>query len=620
MSSSAVRRAGSGSISDQLSVEALGLALVLLVSVAWGTGLFYLVARLGLPSPVGLVWIDGLHVYVGLVGAVVIVGKVLRVGLKYRVRGVPNVVPWQRWMSWSLFALYGVIFATGVLVLLPIAGPTYANLVELHLLSSVWALVPTTWHVWHYRRRAAPHLVRFLRRARGRRFWAGFALAMAPALVVSLQPRGVSQLPRVMGGTTWSQAGLKGTPISHVMTTPDGSTLLAGGDKLYMTRNGTAWTSIGFPSTNGFVPVQPGTDIHVHGALNTVTTIIQALAVGSDGIYAGTAQGLFLRPASGGTFVDLRFPASNVTAIMVDPANPGALWTASAAGVMLSSDGGHTWADVGAGLARPETVSSITYRGSQLFASDATGVFEWKASARTWVHSSNQASVVSLTASPDGRALYAASSSGELRVLVGGIWQALGKPGTTHLHAGQVHETLRSVLPMAGRLYAVGTTDGVSASADGGKTWTQLGGGVATRAPGQVVAFHGQLVAATSDGVYRYVLAYSPPPSVTWWVGLLAAALVAGPLSLAVVGLDWVRPLVVRKRPTNAEPDYQFRSSHAHEPGYEYERPFLGVEVYIADMIDAPSPPPPEHVESRDSCDGITRWGRDPLSDEPVPR
>ena len=173
---------------------------------------------------------------------------------------------------------------------------------------------------------------------------------------------------------------------------------------------------------------------------------------------------------------------------------------------------------------------------------------------------------------------------------------------------------------MAGRLYAVGTTDGVSASADGGKTWTQLGGGVATRAPGQVVAFHGQLVAATSDGVYRYVLAYSPPPSVTWWVGLLAAVLVAGSLSLVVVGLDWVRPLVVRQRPTTAEPDYQYRSSHAHERSGEYERPFLGVEVYIADMIDAPSPPPPEHVESRDSCDGITRWGRGPLSDEPVPR
>ena len=96
VSSSAVPRAGSGSIPDRLSVGALGLALVLLVSVAWATGLFYLAARLGLSAPVRLAWIDGLHVYVGLVGGVFILGKLLRVGLKYRVTGVPNVVPWQR--------------------------------------------------------------------------------------------------------------------------------------------------------------------------------------------------------------------------------------------------------------------------------------------------------------------------------------------------------------------------------------------------------------------------------------------------------------------------------------------------------------------------------------------
>src|SRR5437879_456011 len=115
-------RAGSGSVRDRVSVGALGLSLVLCVSVAWGTGVFYLVARLGLPSPVGLALIDGLHVYVGLVGAVFLVVKVLRVGLRYRVLGVPDVVPWQRWMSWSLFVLYAVIFVSGVLILLPIPG------------------------------------------------------------------------------------------------------------------------------------------------------------------------------------------------------------------------------------------------------------------------------------------------------------------------------------------------------------------------------------------------------------------------------------------------------------------------------------------------------------------
>src|SRR5438270_539878 len=78
VSSSAVPRAGSGSIPDRLSVGALGLGLVLLVSAAWGTGIFYLVARIGLPSPVRLAWIDAIHVYVGLMGAVFILGKVIR--------------------------------------------------------------------------------------------------------------------------------------------------------------------------------------------------------------------------------------------------------------------------------------------------------------------------------------------------------------------------------------------------------------------------------------------------------------------------------------------------------------------------------------------------------------
>ena len=95
-------------------------------------------------------------VTVGLVGAVFLLGKVLRVGLRSRVRGIPSLVRWHRWVSWSLLALYGAIFVSGVLVLLPIHGRLYGNLLELHLMTSVWAVPPTTWHVWHYRRLAAP--------------------------------------------------------------------------------------------------------------------------------------------------------------------------------------------------------------------------------------------------------------------------------------------------------------------------------------------------------------------------------------------------------------------------------------------------------------------------------
>jgi hypothetical protein len=605
LTSTAVPGAGSESISDRLSVGALGLGLVLLVSVAWGTGLFYLVARLGLAAPVRLAWIDGLHVYVGLVGAVFIAGKVLRVGFRYRVRGAPNVVRWQRWMSWSLLALYGAIFVSGVLVLLPIRGRLYGNLLELHLMTSVWAVPPTTWHVWHYRRRLAPYVGRYLGRARGRRFWIGFALAMAPALVLLTQPRAVSQLAQVMGGSSWSQSGLKGVPLSHLAATPDGSTLLAAGDRLYLSRDGTVWSTIGFATPNGFVPIPPGgTGKHTHSPANTASTVIQSLAVGHDGIYAGTASGLFLSTA-GGSLVDLGFPGQNVEAIAVDPVNPRTLWTASTAGTLRSSDGGHSWARLVGGLGQPGTVSSIAYMGGAVFASDATGVFEWAPRSGSWMRSSSQASVVGLAASPDGLALYAASNTGEIRQLAAGSWHTLARPGAGHIHNGQVLGQLQGVLPVAGRLYAAGTSEGVSASADGGETWTQLGGGVANRAPGQLIAFRGRLWAPTSDGLYGYVLTSDAPASATWWAGLLAAAVVIGSLALAVLGLERVRAVTARPPVATREA----AAGWATEPRRGYERPFLGIETYIATMAGV-SAQPAERVTQR--------WSPEPPAPPPT--
>ena len=67
-----------------------------------------------------------------------------------------------------------------------------------------------------------------------------------------------------------------------------------------------------------------------------------------------------------------------------------------------------------------------------------------------------------------------------------------------------------------------------------------------------------------------------------------AMVVVVATSTLVVLGLDRSRPLVARQRPSKAEPDDQ------------YERPFLAVEVYIANMMDTSSPPPPEPVESQD--------------------
>src|SRR5690242_18722834 len=62
-----------------LSVGALGLSLAVMVSVVWGTALFYLAARLGVDPRIRLSFIDAAHVYVGLVGGIFVLAKVSRV-------------------------------------------------------------------------------------------------------------------------------------------------------------------------------------------------------------------------------------------------------------------------------------------------------------------------------------------------------------------------------------------------------------------------------------------------------------------------------------------------------------------------------------------------------------
>ena len=89
--------------------------------------------------------VDAAHVYVGLVGGVFILAKVSRVRFHYKVSGVPEVIPWQRWISWSLLILYSSVFVSGVLALLPLHGRLYEDVLNFHLLSSVWAIPPTTW-------------------------------------------------------------------------------------------------------------------------------------------------------------------------------------------------------------------------------------------------------------------------------------------------------------------------------------------------------------------------------------------------------------------------------------------------------------------------------------------
>jgi len=539
----------------RLSIGALGLTLVLMVSAAWATGVVYLQARLGLGWPLRPALVDGAHAYVGVVGGVFVAAKVARVGLRHRVRGVPSVVPWQRWVSWSLLVLYGAVFVSGVLLFLPIRGVAYNNLVNVHLLASIWAVLPTSWHVWHYRRRALPYLTRWRRRGHAWRYWIAIGVAVTPAIVLLTQPRAASQLPLVMAGPGWSRADLAARSVGTVTTTADGRSLLAAGDALYLSHDGMAWSRIEAPVTQRAAPQTVSeADNHPLGHEAAVAApLIQAVASGGDTLYVGTSDGLFRMAGRQGTLERLAFPGNEVGSIAVSPADPRSIWAASASGPMFTGDGGQTWTRLGAGLRHPTEVPVLACWGDRVFASDLSAVYEWSRQTTSWVRVSGQEFVVAMTPSSDGRRLYAFSPSDGLLSLTGDRWQRMTVPGPfrqVHAHGGaHARSDLGGITAAGGRLYVAGTSDGVTASADGGRTWTQLDGGIAGAAPTRLTVFDGQLWAATPAGLYRLPLAHDPSPSPAWWLALLAAALGIGAAAAAVAGLDALSALAMRRRP-----------------------------------------------------------------------
>ena len=532
----------------RLSLGALGLALVLAVSVAWGTGLFYLLARLGTGSPVRLASLDGIHVYVGVVGGVFVLFKVVRVGLRHRVEGVPGVVPWQRWLSWSMLVLYSAVFVTGVLLLLPVHGRPYADLVQLHLLTSIWALLPTTWHVWHYRARATPYLRRRARRLAGRRYWIGLALVALPLPVLLADAPAVSQLPAVQGGASWSPIDvLQGSYLDVIAQAPDG-TLVAAGDALYISHDGVVWLRVDLPASTSTVPgaaQPPANDQHAghqHGQAappNPITT----MAVGSSDVFVGTPQGLF-ESSFAGPLQQVAFPGGGVRGLAMDPAGH-LLWATSASGPLVTADAGKTWSHLAAGLDRPADASAIAYLGRDVFVSDGTGVFRWQAASQSWVRTSSAQAVTVLDPDPATGGLYASSKSTDLQVLANGRWTDLGLPAPIHVHHGHVHGQPATVTSADGRLYAAGTPDGVSASADDGWTWTQLGGGLGAATPNQVIGYQDGLLAATSDGLYRFPLATGSGATPNWWAVVLV---LATGLAIAAVSVGALDPRRRRRR------------------------------------------------------------------------
>lgn len=478
-------------MAGRVSLGALGLTLALLVAAAWGTAALYLLGRLGAGAPVRLAVVDGIHVYVGLASAAFFVSKVWRVGFRRRVPGVSRLLLWQRWISWSLLVLYAAILVTGVAALLPLPARWLGYLVNAHLLTSVWAAVPTSWHVWHYRRRALPYLPRWRPARPARRYWAAVAVVALPVALVLAAPRLISPLGLSGTGSALQTAGLGGVYLDRVLPTGDGR-LLAGGDGLYLTSGNGSWRRVDLPSGGdpeierrielgirpdaAATPGAPGPAGHTgHSAPALAGTVLSlAAARRGNGFYVGTSEGLFFSPWAEGPYLPLATPAPEVRDLAIDPVNPYEIWAATEGGVYLSVDAGHSWAPFSAGLARPASAWTLAFFDGHLYASDTVAVYRWDGRRTAWTVSSTQPWVTSLEAG-HGR-LFAASQVSGATALDGRRWQPVDFGGDRHTHGGVPAAHLFRVAPALGHDFALGAQGSLAGVRDaaplGGALWT----------------------------------------------------------------------------------------------------------------------------------------------------
>ena len=504
---SAARRPG---IVAQLSLGALGASVVLLVSLAWLTGLAYLLARVNLPSPLQLALVDTVHVYVGVASIGFFVAKVARVGLHQRVDSVPDLVLWHRWISWSLLVLYSGVYLTGVLLLISFPAPARQSLANAHLLMSVWAAVPTTWHIWHHRRWALPFVPRLHRSLPGR-FLAAAAVAVVPVAAFAMVPRALSLLAQVGAGNAWTSATLPVVFLDRMARTADGQTLIAGGEGLYARSvQGGTWHRITFPPDLVLGLTTPK---------------------GPNAVYVGTVTGLYASPTADGPYRRLSFPAREVHGIAVDPLDSNVVWASSRQGFWRSTDGGVHWTNESTGIEEPPTAWAMSFFDEVVFASDVHGVYRWTGSI--WKESSNQRAVVSLDPSGEGR-LYASSMGQGVEVFTNGAWQR-SDSGLVANHGGVrvIHVDSITAVP-GGHRYTAMMLDGTATSIDGGQSWTRITAGLARGAVWRILPVGSGLIAATDHGIYTYPLPERERAGAIWWLALIATA---GLLGVAAVAL-----------------------------------------------------------------------------------
>ena len=524
--------APAGGSRSRSSLGWLGTGLVLLVTLAWLSAVPYLLVGSGLRSPLRLATADAVHLYVGSAMVVFLVAKVARVGLRTAVPGVPGLVLWQRWLSWSLGLGYGAVIVTGALAFVPWSPPVRGDLADAHLIASVWMVVPTTWHVVHHRSRAYDRL----RRLSAPR-WVGLVVLLVPIGAAALLGRAAALPTQTGAGAAWRPAGPQAF-LDRLALTPDRRHLVAGGAGLFVQRVGDPhWRRVG--------PF--GADDPVLG--------LELPARGPYAVLAGAVDGLWGARQLDGPYERLPVQATDVHAVAVDFAQTDTVWASSDQGMWRTTDGGHRWELLSSGLADPASAWSLAWRGQSLFGSDGQAVYRW--TGDRWARSSSQYGVVMLDPGPRGQ-LVASSMGDGVQVYDGGSWRRTQAGLTVHNHrSGPTGVHVVSVsFGAGGRAYAGTMEDGVDASLDGGRTWNQswpqlAGDGVTWR----VLPMGSHLVAATDHGLLDYRLPTAGGAGWWWWVGLAGGGVVVAVFAVWVSRSPIVAPdgrarrAMLRRRP-----------------------------------------------------------------------
>src|SRR5437660_10571185 len=122
----------------RLSIGAVGHLLLVLLALAWTSALLYLVVRTRLSVAINLAIVDTVHIYVG-VASMAFFAALLATGQLPRV-DAPGKPPW---ISGSLLILYLALYATGVILLVPLGAGISRSVVTVHSLAAVCSVPPS---------------------------------------------------------------------------------------------------------------------------------------------------------------------------------------------------------------------------------------------------------------------------------------------------------------------------------------------------------------------------------------------------------------------------------------------------------------------------------------------